>query len=159
MKNEENFNIKVLAFHDFENKDFPYLGNLESGIVRNGKYSFRMDTNMQFSPGIRIRYADLTQKLKTGIRVTVWIYSKEPFTDNPGSLVVTSNHAGLNYRYEAILFEKENMKPGEWNKAVLHYLTPESPDPNDILQVYVWYRGRQVMYIDDLKIELFEPKQ
>jgi len=159
MKHEENFNIKVLEFYDFENKDFPYQGNLDPDNVKNGKYAFRMDTNMQFSPGIRITYGELTRKLKAGIRVSAWIYSKDPFNVNPGSMVVTSNHAGLNYRYEAILFEKENMIPGKWNKVVLHYLTPESPDPQDILQVYIWYRGKQVMYVDDLKIELFEPKQ
>ena len=89
----------------------------------------------------------------------MWIYSKVPFSENPGSLVVTSSHEGLNYRYETISFESGNLKPGQWNKVVMYYLTPESPDPVDIIQVYVWFRGKRELYIDDLKIELFEPKE
>jgi hypothetical protein len=41
----------------------------------------------------------------------------------------------------------------------MYYLTPESPDPEDIIQVYVWYRGKKELYLDDLKIDLFEPKE
>jgi hypothetical protein len=153
------FNIRVLHNYDFENKDFPYPGNLVTDIVKNGHYAFRMDTGMRFSPGLRSSYADLSEKLQVGIRVTAWVYSKVPFPDNPGSLVVTSNHEGLNYRYETISLESGNLMPEQWNKVGMYYLTPESPDPEDVIQIYVWFRGKNELYIDDLKIELFEPKE
>jgi len=159
LKNEDKFNIQRLAFYDFENKDFPYSGNLATDLFVNGRFSFRMDSNMQFSPGIKMPFKELTKKLQVGIRVSVWVYSKIPFTQNPASLVVTCNHNGLNYRYESILFEKESLVAGRWNKVVLNYMTSESPDPEDFLQVYLWFRGKHDLYVDDLKIELFEPKE
>jgi hypothetical protein len=159
LKHVEKFNIKVLNNYDFENIDVPYSGNLVTDIVKNGRYAFRMDTGMRFSPGLRSEYGELSKKSQVGIRVTAWIYSKFPFPENPGNIVVTSNHKGLNYRYEAIMFERENLKPGQWNQVVLNYIAPESPDPTDIIQVYLWYRGTKELYVDDLKIELFEPKE
>lgn len=157
--NPGKFNIRVLGNYDFENKDSPFTGSLVSDIVNNGQYAFRMDAGMAFSPGLQSSFAELSKKSPLGIRVTAWIYSKIPFKENPGSLVVTCNHEGLNYRYETISFEKENLKPGQWNKIVMYYLTPESPDPDDMIQVYVWYRGKNELYVDDLKIELSEPKE
>ena len=159
LKDDEKFNIRQLALYDFENKDFPYYGNLSTYPVFKGTYSFRMDSNMQFSPGIKINYSELTKKVKAGIKVSVWVYSKVPFTENPANLVVTSNHDGLNYRYEAILFERENLVAGRWNKIVLNYIIPDYPDPKDMLQAYLWYRGKKDLFVDDLKIELFEPKE
>ena len=159
LKNPEKFNIRILASYDFENKDSPFAGSLVTDIVKNGQHAFRMDTGTTFSPGLQSPYAELSKKSKLGICVTAWIYSKVPFSENPGSLVVTSNHEGLNYRYETISFEKENLKPGQWNKVIMYYLTPEPQAPGDIVQAYVWYRGNKELYVDDLKIELFEPNE
>jgi hypothetical protein len=156
--NPGKFNIRVLNNYDFENKDSPFIGNLVSDIVYQGQYAFRMDAGMAFSPGLQSSFAELSKKSPLGIRVTTWIYSQIPFAENPGSLVITCNHKGLNYRYETISFEKENLKPGQWNKVVMYYLTPKSPDPDDMIQVYVWYRGNKELYVDDLKIEVSEPK-
>jgi hypothetical protein len=155
----EKYNMRVLSNYDFEEKDSPFAGSLVTDIVKSGHYAFRMDTEKAFSPGFQSSFAELSKKSPLGIRVTAWIYSKIPFPENPGSLVVTCNHEGLNYRYETISFEKENLKPGQWNKVIMYYLTPESPDPDDIIQVYVWYRGKNELYVDDLKIELSEPKE
>ena len=159
LKNEDKFNIKQLAFYNFENKDFPYTGNLSTDLFVNGRFSFRMDSNMQFTPGIKINFKDLTKKLQVGIRLSAWVYTKIPIAENPASLVVTCNHNGLNYRYDAILLEREQLVAGRWNKVVLNYMTPESPDPEDFIQAYLWYRGKHDFFVDDLKIELFEPKE
>jgi len=159
MKYPGKFNVRVLSNYDFENKDSPFAGSLVNHIVNNGQYAFRMDAGKAFSPGLQSSFAELSKKSPIAIRVTAWIYSKIPFPENPGSLVVTCNHEGLNYRYETISFEKENLKPGQWNKIVMYYLTPESPDPDDMIQVYIWYRGNKELYVDDLKIELSEPKE
>jgi len=159
LKQTEKFNIRVLSNYDFEKNNFPASDNLVTDIVKNGQYAYRMDTGIHFSPGLRSSYAELSEKSHLGIRVTAWIYTKVPYSENPGSLIVTSNHEGLNYHYETISFDKENLKPGQWNQVIMYYLAPESPDPKDIILVYVWFFGKKEMYIDDLKIELFEPKE
>ena len=159
LKNVGKFNVSTLNEYNFEDLNVSYSGNLVTHVVKNGQYAFKMDTGMPFSPGLLEEYGKISLKSPLGFRVSAWIYSEYPFSSNPGSLVVTSNHEGLNYRYESILFERENLKPGEWNRVTLSYLAPESPDPKDIIQVYVWFRGTKELYVDDLKIELFEPKE
>ena len=159
MKNQEKFNKPVLAFYDFEDKNFPYQGNLIMSTVKNGTHSFKMDTGMPFSPGVNITYGDLTKKPQVGIRMSAWVYSEESYTLNPANFVITSNHDGLTYRYESLFLEKENLSPGTWNFIIFDYITPEYPDPKDVLQAYIWYRGNKELYVDDLKIELFEPKE
>jgi hypothetical protein len=159
LKNAGEFNLRVITDYDFESEDFPIPGNLVTDIVRSGKCAFRMDTGMRFSPGLHSTYGDLDKKLMAGLRVTVWVCSKVPFSENPGSLVATSNHDGLAYRYETVSFGDEKLNQGQWNKVTMYYLAPESPEPEDLLQSYVWYRGEKEMYIDDLKIELIERKK
>ena len=157
LENRKKFSVRVLSDFDFENEDFPYKGNLVSDIVKNGRFAFRMDTGMTFSPGLNSSFADLGEKSLLGLRVTAWVYSSAPFSKNPANLVITCNHAGMNYHYKAIFLEQENLGPGEWHKLTMYYLAPASPDPQDRLQVYFWFRGKKEMYVDDLKTELFEP--
>ena len=61
LKNTGKFNIRVLSNYDFENKDFPIPGNLVTDIVKDGRYAFRMDTGMTFSPGLHSTYAELSK--------------------------------------------------------------------------------------------------
>jgi hypothetical protein len=159
LKDEKKFNTPVLAFYDFEDKNVSYTGNLAMSPVKNGKYSFKMDSGMEFSPGINITYGDLTKKPRVGIRISAWVYSFQPYILNSANFVVTSNHNGVNYRYECLRLETENLTPCKWSKIIFNYITPEYPDPKDLLQAYIWYRGNKELYIDDLKIELLEPKE
>ena len=40
----------------------------------------------------------------------------------------------------------------------MDYMTPEVRTQSDPVKVYVWYRGRGEIYIDNLMLEVFEPK-
>lgn len=148
----------VIGFWDFEANNFPYKANQVTTHVKNGRYAFLMNTGMAFSPGIKVTYGELTKKPQVGIRITAWVYSQMPFAQNPLNIVATSIHDGINYRYEALFVEQLNLAPRQWHPIKLDYLTPEYPDPNDFIQIYLWYRGTSEVYVDDLKIELFEPK-
>jgi hypothetical protein len=158
MEKEDQFNIRTLAFYDFEDKNDPYTKNLVQAPVKSGQNSFKMDAWMVFSPGIKIAYGDLTHKPQVGIRFSAWVYSNESYSTNSANFVVTSNHGGMNYRYEFLSLDKQKLTAGTWNQVTFKYLTPESPDPKDELQVYIWYRGKTELFVDDIKIELFEPK-
>lgn len=49
-----------------------------------------------------------------------------------------------------------NLKLNEWNLVCSDYLTPEVPRKTNDLKVYIWHRGKDKLYIDDLKVEIFE---
>jgi len=147
---------RTLAYFAFENSG----SSGSSTVSRSGKYSFRLDKNQSFSPGIKIPYRELTHKDEdVWIRATGYIY----FNGDPKSLlanlVVTCNHDGKNYKYRSVILEKENLLPGTWNAVTLDYLLPNIPDENDQLQIYFWYRGDQEIYLDDFLIRIFEPEE
>jgi hypothetical protein len=158
LSDESGYVKKVLASYDFEKVD-PGLGVYQSAeFAKSGKYSLKLNPQLQFSPGINIRFKDLTAKETVWIRATGYVY----FTCLPGeakvSLVLTCNHNNKAYKYKAIMVESENLQPNQWNKVTMDYETPFIPDKEDFLQSYFWYRGEKPVYLDDFTIELFEPK-
>ncbi len=159
LKDELGFKRKTLAFYNFEDTGASYGFALEDKFVKDGKWALRMDTGMRFSPGIRIRYGDLTHFSRVGIRMSAWFYSKDTLSRVPASLVVTSLHENANYHYRTLSLEDNPLLPGSWNLRIINYITPEFPVPDDELQAYIWYYGNSEVLIDDLKIELFEPGQ
>jgi hypothetical protein len=151
--------VKVLAFYDFEDSTAEYRSHLETVFVKNGKMAFTMDSTRSFSPGITISYSDLTKFPRVGVRISAFILVNDTTEKIPASLVISSAHSGNLYRYWARNFEALQLKPHNWNKVTLEYITPENPDPADELKAFLYYRGKSTLYIDDVKIELFEPKQ
>jgi len=51
-----------------------------------------------------------------------------------------------------------NLKLNEWNRVCFDYLTPEVHRKTNNLKVYIWYRGKEELFVDDLQVEIFEPK-
>ena len=51
-----------------------------------------------------------------------------------------------------------NLQLNQWNLITADYMTPELLSRSDELEVYVWYNGKENIWIDDLKIEFFNPK-
>jgi len=47
------------------------------------------------------------------------------------------------------------MKPGQWNPMRMDYLTPEVRSTEDVVKVYFWLQGKTPVYIDNLKIDIF----
>ena len=79
---------------------------------------------------------------------------------SPASLVATFEHNGEPYKYKAegIELAKYPVKAGKWNRIEFDYLTPEVRSKDDKLKVYFWLRGNQPVKVDDLKVEVWEPK-
>jgi hypothetical protein len=119
-----------------------------------------MDSTFSFSPGFFISFRDLTDNYYAWVRASAKIFS--PGKTDPGDilLVATFDYNGEYYKYRVAKLSEENVKTleGGWKELSLDYLTPEPRSRNDKLSVYVWYRGKQPIYIDDLKVELFDPQ-
>jgi hypothetical protein len=154
-----NYTSRVLATYDFEKQDQAGPENLCSDTAKTGKYSLRMSRKLEFSPGINLPYKDLSQKDFAWIRASAWIW----FTCKPEEaacgLVITCNQKGSAYKYRMLELEKQNLKPGVWNKVTMDYMTPYFENKNNTLQAYFWYRGNKEIMVDDFEITLFEPKE
>ena len=156
---EREFKKSELLTYDFENRSADYSHHLEGEIVKNGKNALQLDSTFQFSPALDKHYGEIMNKKFIGLRLSAWIYSRMPFRGNKTHIVFTSEHLKKNYRYRAIGLDTLHLVPGKWNQIVMNYLLPIDPEPDDRILGYIYYTGKDRIYVDDLKFELFEQKK
>jgi len=159
MPNVSEFDHTNLAKFNYDEPSDPdFKDCIDSTVHYSGKYSIKLDSTKFFSPTYRKAFRSLTDKEYAWIKVTAYICPTSDFSSNPASLVITFLHNGYNYKYYTLDLEKQNLKVGKWNKISAVYMTPEVRNINDKLAVYFWLRGSKPFYIDDLSIDLYEPK-
>jgi len=150
-------NLSVMGYEDLESK---YQKNLEDSIVYRGKFAFKLDSANIWSPVFRMPYKDITSKDHAWIRAGIYIYPTDINDLNQALLVMDFKHKGKIYKYRAFRFQDFNIdaKPGQWNRLSFDYLTPEVRSTRDMLEVYIWYRGKSPCYIDELTVDAFEKR-
>jgi hypothetical protein len=119
----------------------------------------RLTAENPFSPGTEISFHELTSGDHVWIRASVRIFFEGELQQHPASLVVSFMHKGEVYKYraESILKAQYNPQGGNWFTVSFDYLTPEVRSANDRMKAYFWLQGSEPVYIDDLKMEVFEP--
>lgn len=156
-KDLSGYNQKMLVNYDFEDFDTLNPGAITNTVSLSGKHSFHMNSQVQFSPGLTTKYRDLTSKEFVWIKATGNVYFMCTPENVKCCLVITSLRDGKAHKYKMLALETLNLKPLEWNKVTMEYLTPYTPNRNDTLQSYFWYRGESEVFIDDFTLTLFEP--
>jgi len=117
-----------------------------------------LDTTKRFSPDFTIRYKDMTSQDHAYIRASVEVFIPEDHSgETPLLVMAMRNRKGL-YKYTALDISADSVKYNAWNTISKDYLTPEIRWKKDKLQVYLWYRGNDHVFIRDLKLDLFNPK-
>jgi hypothetical protein len=152
----DKFFARVLASYNFEKPTKEELPGFCKDTANTGVYSFRMDRNHAFSPGINIPYSELSKKDFAWIQACGYVY----FTCKPEEVVcglaITCNQDGKPYKYRILPLNKANLQPFTWNKVCLDYMTPYLEDKSGAVQVYFWYHGEKELLVDDIEIKLFE---
>jgi hypothetical protein len=158
-RDPENYSQRTVQYHAFEDNSPPNIpvGQYDRVFSHSGNFSLRMDTNFIYSPALKLSYRSVTGKDHAWIRSSVYILPLNSLEENDVALVVTFNHEGENYKYRAFHLNQIDAKPDQWNRLTVDYLTPEVRTENDELWVYVWYRGKNTVYIDDFQVDVFEP--
>jgi hypothetical protein len=151
--NEKEYNLVLQKELNFEN-----FKNATSSFAFSGKYSFKIDDSIIYSPTIEIPYSKLTTKDHAWIRVSANIYPTSDSKKNPFSMVVHFTNKGWAYKYRSYDSEKYNLMSNKWNKIQFEYLTPEVRRKSNPLKVYLWNRSKMPIYIDNLNISVFEKK-
>ncbi len=156
---EKDYKYDLIYDNSFEEPETKILDRYDTNMVHSGEYSLRMDGDFRFSPSYRVKFKNLTDHYYAWVRASVWIYPVAEPLNNEALLVITFSFNGKSYKYRAASMNHDNftLKMNQWNLITRDYMTPEPRTPNDEMQVYVWYRGQDNIYIDDLKVELFEP--
>lgn len=151
--NHNDYSSRVFKILDFENAEIK-----DSTLAFSQKYSYKMDSSNQYSPSIECPFYKITNGDHAWIKISAMVYPTKEKTSNPFSIVVHFNHNGYAYKYKTFDSENMNLNLNQWNKIIFYYLTPEVRKTSDILKVYVWLRGHNTLYIDDLQVDIFEKK-
>lgn len=156
---ERSFSILFNYNQPFE----PPVGwEFESGITNevshSGEYAFRTGQEMEYGPTINWKVTCLP--INGGnmfIRASIYVLPVVPFTENQTALVVSFERNGRPYQYGSIYMEKHDfLEPGKWHRITVRLHVPEEISSEDMFKVYIWHRGKEVLYCDDLQIELVE---
>ena len=117
--------------------------------------SFRLASDIPFSPGLHTTFRELRPGDTSWLLSTAMVWFDGSADSAECSFVTTCNHGGTNYKYIFLPLETISLIPSQWNKVSLPYRIPEAFDPNDLIQVYFWYRGKGEIFIDDIQIVTF----
>ncbi len=158
MPSPENFNKKIIGEFNFTVPDVSKPDRYVKDIFDTAKYCFVLDSSCIYSPGLDMKYKNITGEYYAWIKASVEIFIPNTYNETLPALVVTFDHGGKVYKYATRDFKYEDGEKREWKKISLDYQTPEVRDVNDCLKVYVWHRGRKPVYVKNLKIEAYDPK-
>jgi hypothetical protein len=158
LKDTMKFSRRTLAFYDFNEAAIPYDNGLRPTSEMDGRRAFKLDSTAPFSPALKAGYSELTKKKQVGARLTVSVFVPRGSSFKGATLVITSIHETTSYRYKSLNLDDLHLNPGQWMTVSFDYLSPIDPYPGDLLDFHVWYAGKEALYIDDLKFELFEPE-
>ena len=160
LENEEDFDHRILAFRDFENDDDPNTSLRDTSFAHSGKYSIRLHSGNAFSSPIKIPFNEITRNYYAWIRASMWVYRTDDTATDESLLIIHFDYKGRPYKFRGVSFKNQGLEftPGQWNLISIDYMTPEVRTPRDPLMVYAWYRGEGDIHIDDILVEVFEPR-
>ncbi len=155
MKRLDKYDRITMGEEGFESCD-----GCVSEVVHSGENAFLLTSDRIYSPDIRIPYEEITDKDHCLIKVSMWVYSEGEFLDTKPSIVAKFLHGDKAYHHKVAEVENSysHHQPGEWFHIELNVHTPTVRHWKDELQVFGWLRGQGKVYIDDLKVEVFVPK-
>jgi len=127
-------------------------------MAHTGKYSYILDSTNIYSPGFEDKYSNITGRDYMWIKASLYVYPLYSLKENPVSLIVTCEDKGRSIKYRGIDLETCNLKINCWSKVNFEYETPEIRSGNESIKVYVWLRGKEKIFIDDLNVDAFIQK-
>jgi hypothetical protein len=158
--NENDYTHYTLAYYDFENINST---SIDSNVVSKKYFlsppnSCELDENKVYYPTFNVSNKQLMKgKLDhVWIRVSLYFYTETPFNDGPLVLVINSKHRKFDYKYRGNV--PHDYELNKWNYWQIDYMTMHPYSEKDVYEIYGWYRGHSKVYIDNLKIEIYERK-
>jgi hypothetical protein len=159
LENNKAFSHRQLTHIDFSTVQEEWKErHVDTSLYVSPPFSLKMDSTMPFAATFEMPYSSITEKEYAFIKASakIYIFNEE---DRKKALIVTNfKHHGKAYEYKATSIDTSSFAANKWNKIVVYYMTPIMKSTTDTLQVYAWYNGTNHVLLDDILIEVFEPK-
>lgn len=147
--------VKTLHY-DFESLEHPDDNNKYTGFKSN--YGDYVNDQKAFTKAIKIPYSSITDKQHAWLEINYKIQPTYDCKAEPFSIITAFDYQGKNYKYRGRNSEDFKGKVGEWNSEKIIYLTPEVRTTDDLFVFYLWNRGKQLVRIDEIYINIYESR-
>jgi len=143
--------------NDFEKEydgwSFPAL-QYDTSVYFSSHTSNKLDSSNIFSSAFSAPYKDL---FKDG-KITITATANAFFLDTTAfaTLVLSIERNGKSVAYHTSPAHRYAGRPGNWSKVVLTRTIEDDFLPDDLVKIYVWNKGKALLYIDDFKIEILK---
>jgi hypothetical protein len=157
---ESKFNTRTyeaLGFEEQEMRD-AHGPTITDAQKFGGSYSYKMDSTFIYSPGVNAEMPALDAIKGSWIRATCQVYPTAEYWEKPAAIVLTFESMGKVFKYRAIEMDSMKVKPFQWNEMKLECIIPNRRYDDDMLKVYMYNHGKGDLYVDDLKVEILDPK-
>lgn len=154
---DRNYKYITLLQRAFENEK---LSDSLSPKPYHGNGMLLLSPPKIYSPGFSAPYNEICQEYYCYIRISVYVYSDTPVENEIFLVTDTKNKKGQSVKWSGITVGHAGNKfvPGRWNKMTSYYLTPEIHTNDEVIEAYIWYTGKNKVWIDDLNIGAFIPE-
>lgn len=111
-----------------------------------------------YTKAVRFEYTDVVVKDHAWIKASFWFYHTGDNFKEPLAIVMTFENRKKAYYYHDFKTTKlKDVSPNKWVYFETYMVTPEPRIESDDFVTYFWYTGKNPVFIDDLKIECFDP--
>lgn len=149
MPSNIKFNNRILHQNSF---DDVIISDSSAPKPYSGTGVFELNKDAIYAPDFRIAYKRLTDEYYCYVKSSVMVYSDEPYKEDVLIVITTLNNEGNHIKYRASGKPEKEFIPGQWNKLSLIYQTPEIFTGKEIIHTYVYYMGKEKVWIDDFEV-------
>lgn len=118
---------------------------------------YTLTPNDPYTPGPDVKFEGLTTKDHAWLRISAKLFVTDS-TKAPPVIVCTFHHEGETYKYKTMSWDLTTAPRYSWATLSFDYITPEVRSPEDNLKVYIWNQHGGMHRVDDLRVEVFEPR-
>jgi hypothetical protein len=123
-------------------------------------YSLKLDSAKIFYTILEDNYFKMTDKYYAYFRVEGDIFNTGTSNNNPVDLVRHMSHKGKTYGYSSTKIDVADTGTTlGWREFKIDYIFPDVRKPEDKFKTYFWLRGKEPVYIKNIKAQVLEAKQ
>ena len=145
---------KMIVENGFENSSDLWNANpfnLDTTVVYNGKYSYRLDSLVEYSPTY---YGNLRDpEIKNSDHITIDISAHIFMTEGSVPFIVFERHSPIMSNiWKASKISKHNNGNNKWTLVHSSIDVPAGHGYSDKFKIYIWNNSKSKVYIDNFKI-------
>lgn len=127
---------------------------LDTLEVFSGKYSIKMSEALEFGPTFSTPAGDARVNEGSVLKARVMVKTN---VESSKALLVMTLEQWDSPIYSWVASSVSNYAvPGEWSPVFLNVPLKQLKSTRDTLKIYLWNPGKEEIYIDDMKIEVFQ---